>query len=403
MKSKCDWLIKHTQCLYCVALAVFVISLLLESTLLSYDSEVNGNGFFNQVLQLMRYSAYGISLLLICTNIINKQYSHTKLTVYLISFLITAASSFVTQDKTYMLYTLLFIAAEKIPTRKIFLIYFTCQLVVLLSMSIGTQLGLITDIVLDIRSRSLLGFRWSSYAPYYLMFIEMSYIALKCGKLKWYEGLSFVSFATWLFYKTNSRFAFILTIFISVFFMLYHVWPQLNHLLSKHKRIIVLLPFVIAIGAILLHYCYDSSCPFMKALNSLLSHRLRLGSSAISEYGFSLLGNPNIQWIGNGLGTAEGAYNYVDCSYLQILLSSGILVLSLILVIYSIILWLTLAKEKYYLTWLVLCVMLFAIFEPRLANMTYNPFMLLCVTEADGKWDKQNMFFISGNRNGGPS
>lgn len=92
---------------------------------------------------------------------------------------------------------------------------------------------------------------------------------------------------------------------------------------------------VVAIFAILLHAFYNPQNTIYFQLNKLLSGRLALGQNAMSEYGISLFGK-DIEWIGfNMEETLRGTYNYVDCSYVKILLDHGILFLGIVLLAYA--------------------------------------------------------------------
>ena len=73
----------------------------------------------------------------------------------------------------------------------------------------------------------------------------------------------------------------------------------------------------------------------LSAINSFLGNRLSLGQTSILRYGFSIWGNPNIEWIGNGLTfdgqKAVGTYLWVDCLYLQLFQRYGIVFLVAVL------------------------------------------------------------------------
>ena len=150
------------------------------------------------------------------------------------------------------------------------------------------------------------------------------------------------------------------------------------------KKLFVFFPSVICVFAIAIHYFYNPDNELWMKLNDLLSGRLRLGKQGIAEYGISLLGN-SIKWVGYSADAVEGTYNYVDCSYLQILLEYGLIFLVMVIAIYTVIIYKAVKNENYFLLWSVIFVLIFSITEPRLMNLSFNPFPLLVMCNLDSK------------------
>ena len=72
---------------------------------------------------------------------------------------------------------------------------------------------------------------------------------------------------------------------------------------------------------------YSSSNSIMDKLNHALSGRLDLGHRAFSDIGVTLFGQ-EVKWVGMGNHTNDmvpEGYNFVDCSYLNILFTFGII------------------------------------------------------------------------------
>lgn len=87
---------------------------------------------------------------------------------------------------------------------------------------------------------------------------------------------------------------------------------------------------------------------------------------------FPLLGT-KIEWIGFSHNATAGAYNYVDCSYMQILLENGLIPLVIIIAVYTYIMYMAVKEKDFYLQTAVLLITAFSITEPRLLNLAYNP------------------------------
>ena len=84
--------------------------------------------------------------------------------------------------------------------------------------------------------------------------------------------------------------------------------------------------------------------------------------------------------IENSYKENSGVYNYVDCSYLQILLEYGIVFLLICVLMYSYILYKAYQENNIYLCCCIIIILVFSITEPRLLNLMYNPFPLLAVS-----------------------
>ena len=94
------------------------------------------------------------------------------------------------------------------------------------------------------------------------------------------------------------------------------------------------------------------------------------------EYGLSLFGK-NIEWVGFGVGAdPTKVYNYVDCSYVQILLSYGIIILLIVIFAYFLIIKQAYVKKDYMFILIILSILILNITEPRLINIIYNPFII---------------------------
>lgn len=126
-----------------------------------------------------------------------------------------------------------------------------------------------------------------------------------------------------------------ISIITIIIFAIYRLNVNNGRFIQKLKGVFIASPVVVAIFAILLHAFYNPQNTIYFQLNKLLSGRLALGQNAMSEYGISLFGK-DIEWIGfNMEETLRGAYNYVDCSYVKILLDHGILFLGIVLLAYT--------------------------------------------------------------------
>lgn len=129
---------------------------------------------------------------------------------------------------------------------------------------------------------------------------------------------------------------------------------------------------IFAVVCIFLAVLFTCSSPFFLRLNDELHWRLSLGHRAIAEYG--------IHWITAdipiyGISSVDGFYNFLDCSYVAILLRNGILALVLYLIFVTSIQY---RQKKYIYGVVILSVCaLSCVEEHHLSELPYNFFLLL--------------------------
>ena len=166
-----------------------------------------------------------------------------------------------------------------------------------------------------------------------------------------------------------------------MFFWIFKSNRFINTVTALFKRLILLSPFLIAFFSIMLHALYNQESGFWTKLNDMLSNRLALGKNAIVEYGLSLFGKPIIWKAWEYKVETVDDYNYVDCSYLNILLLNGLLFLLVVLVAYWFIMKKAYDSRNYHLVWICFFILVLSITEPRLVHLSYNPFILLVLTK----------------------
>lgn len=143
---------------------------------------------------------------------------------------------------------------------------------------------------------------------------------------------------------------------------------------------------IFAAVCILLAVLFTCSSPFFLRLNDELHWRLSLGHRAIAEYGIHWI-TPDIPIYGMS-SSVDGFYNFLDCSYIAILLRNGILALVLYL---SFVTSIQYRHKKYIYGVVILAVCaLSCVEEHHLSELPYNFFLLLVFADlnADRKTEE---------------
>ena len=368
--------IRKTEVVFLLAFFVYMSANTLDLTAVAFGQGNDRVSLINIFTKMARYVAYILlAFKVICSNIYNRKWIKLFLDVSCV-IAISFLGSF---NKTIIFYLLIFIAACNVEENYIIKISCAVQSVILFVCVIGSRIGVIKDYVRQDggRIRHFLGFSWTTTGAILFVFILLQYIYLKKGKLSIWEDIIALGISLYLYKMTNSRFAFLISIVTIIIFAIYRLNVNNGRFIQKLKGVFIASPVVVAIFAILLHAFYNPQNTIYFQLNKLLSGRLALGQNAMSKYGISLFGK-DIEWIGfNMEETLKGTYNYVDCSYVKILLDHGILFLSIVLLAYAYMLKKSIQKKQYYYTWILMIIMVFSITEPRLFDITFNPFIVL--------------------------
>lgn len=352
----------------------FSISVIFELT------DLVGNYRILQLtFKLIRYIGYVFCCLKIFEELIEKK----KIYLIFLMFAIFGISCIKSTNKTMILYSLTLIAAMNINEKRIMKISLLIQGLVLFFTVSLSQIGILQD-YLFVRNeehyRHALGFMWTTTAPILFFFFMLIFFYLKKDAVKIYIILLLECINGWLYAMTDSRMIFMLSSVFLFFMIIQKLNPNRWKWICKFSTIYKFLPEIICGMSLLTFLFFDEQKIFWIQINTILSNRLRLGVSAIKEYGFSLFGK-NIEWIGfttktPTIETAIG-YNYVDSSYLQLSLNYGIVFTIVILIIYSVVIYKAVKKRDYYLVSIVIAILVFSITEPRLMNLAFNPFPLL--------------------------
>ena len=120
---------------------------------------------------------------------------------------------------------------------------------------------------------------------------------------------------------------------------------------------------------------YSSENPLTAFLNRLINFRLSYGKKGVDLFGFSLLGQ-YIPMIGNGGSVKESEmYFFLDCSYMNLALQFGIVLLGIILIICSVIGFSAIQKKNWVLLWILAVVAVQCMIEHHMMDISYNPFL----------------------------
>ena len=116
---------------------------------------------------------------------------------------------------------------------------------------------------------------------------------------------------------------------------------------------------------------YDSSRKFLAFLNTLLSERLRFGKMGLIQHGVSLFGS-DVVWE-----TDASKYNYIDSSYINIMICYGLIVFLVVIVGFTIAGRFAVKENNRAMCLALLLWFARAVIDPQLFLLWFNPFLFL--------------------------
>lgn len=221
------------------------------------------------------------------------------------------------------------------------------------------------------RLRHSLGYIYCTYVSNYFLsiVIELHYLKLR-RKSRWklwqYTLILFLNIIVYQYTKTRMAFLLILFIFLVEFYQRIIKKYRMGALFYFLCRYSFIFLFLLSL---LLTVLYNPSNVILRFLNNLLSQRIRFAQSGISTWGISLFGR-SVTW-----SNMADTYNYIDSSYINILICYGVLILMIIIAGLTITLWKASKIHDVALCTALLFWAIKAMIDPQLFLLWFNPFM----------------------------
>lgn len=257
-----------------------------------------------------------------------------KLLLLILLFAITAQCLIITFNNDLLLCIILIVGSYGIDFKKILKIYLLESVVLTILTTCAAIAGLIPNIINHQygRTRYALGSIWCTDYSAKVFFMLLICLYLYSRKMRWFHWIGLLAVCSAVFAATFGKLDFICMILsIAVFFfheMLQKRDGKLKDMWKTflEKGAVFFTPCAAALMTILT-LIYTPSNSLLQKLNNALSGRLGLGHRAFSDIGVTVFGQ-EVTWIGMGNHSNDmvpEGYNFVDCSYLNILFTFGII------------------------------------------------------------------------------
>lgn len=277
----------------------------------------------------------------------------------------------------------LILGAKGLNYQSILKIYLLVKAMFIISVVLGSQLGILENLVYNQhgRIRESFGFIYPTDFAAQVFFVIGAWAILRQMRLTGLELVGMVLLAVFLKWKCDARTSTICILCIVggvIFVKLAERFGKQNSVCEKIQKALKIgflsLPYIFAGTMILACRFYNPDNRILAWMNKLTSQRLRLGRKTFDSYNMNLFGQ-YIEMAGNGGTTEKPAdYTFIDCSYNNILMRFGLVVFIAVMLLITFIMF------KYYQSILVMGVLavicLHSVMEHHLLEIHYN-FMLL--------------------------
>ena len=363
--------IKPEEILYMSGLFIYIMCMMVYLTV--PGKQIFESGSMLIILKLLRYSSYLLTSMGLFYQNIKRRYIIGAAFIFVLLIFNVVASN----EKITFFFFLFIMFSYQIGTDKVLMSALSAQLCIVLVTVALCKLGIISDYIFleGGRTRHSLGFQWTTTPAIIYFFIVLEIIYLRKNKMRIVEYVALFLGHSFFYMATRTRMTYAIGCLVLIVFFLYNHSRVIKGIIEKFNLLFICFPCMAGVVSIAMHFFYNKNVSVWVKLNSFLNNRLMLGKNGFEKYGVTLWGQ-SIEWIGNSYDTLKGEYNYVDCSYVQILLQQGVIFLLIVLAIYTIIIYEAIKRGDYYLCGICIFILIYSITEPRLFDLSFNPFPL---------------------------
>ena len=362
------------EVLFFCALLCEVVSLMVRMTTIPYMFE---GDFCWTVLKMLRYAGY----MLIVVKFAFEKISQKEMIVIGGLVLLLGIDSTLSSRELFMMFIFIY-GMKGVRFNRIMQVLLPCFIACFAMIVIGSQIGLVDNWVYgldDGRIRYALGFFYPSHVASVLFYMTILFCYVKKDRLKLWHVILLELINLWQYGQTDTKAGTILT--AAALFVFYGISRQKKDLSSGIAGKCLIFAFPGCAFLSLFACLFYGRLPFLEGINHFLTDRIALGWRGIQSYGIHLFGQ-KIQWVGHGgvgqiVDSPQGVYNYVDCSYMNILLEHGLIVWLVIIAGFTLASVCAVRAHEIYLAAALLFVAGYSMIEPRLLELGFNPFMLV--------------------------
>ncbi len=318
----------------------------------------------------------------------------------------TVMDFFKTGSSIMIVLLLLVVAAKGIDFKNILRVYIIVVGSIVAFAFICSLMGVIINLKYYVPDEKLFrnsfGIVYCTDFAAHVFFLILAYFYVRSEKLKWYDYLLAIIVTALTYKYTRGDLDFITSVLTIILFAIGNLigiqkGTKAKYLVKTNnciwKNIAMISMTSCCVFMYLFTINYSDSTKWMTDFNEFISGRLNIGQKTLSETGFGLFGT-KITMHGAGGNTAPNGdnYNFIDCSYVYVLVMSGLTLLLIFLAVYAY----SAHKngEDVYLMYAIILISINCMIAHHLQDISYNPFTLMIMAKVltEGKENEKSKY-----------
>ena len=273
---------------------------------------------------------------------------------------------------------LLVFSARDIEFKKLLGTFSLATFSVLIVTILASKMGIISNMLMsaDGGYRYSLGFNYVSFASQRMFFALCSYLMFRGKKISYLELLALLMSTIYMYQQTSTSSPFYLSILILTYALLSIKIFKKEFLIGNFwTKILVHYGFILAL-VIILYFCFYSSGNLFHLVDQFTHNRLRLSVNGFQNFGVSWLGQPISFTTLDIFGNFTSNYNYIDSSFVQLLVIDGLIVSAFMLFALTKVMRYFVSIQKDIVLACLGIMIIHGMFDPQMLVLRYSPLIL---------------------------
>lgn len=286
---------------------------------------------------------------------------------------------------------LLVFSARDIDFRKLLGTFSVATFLVLCLTIYASQQGIIANMFMKADSgyRFSLGFNYVSFASQRLFFALCTYLMFRGKRISYLELLALLLATIYMYRQTSTSSPFYLSILILTYALLSIKIFKKEFIIGNFlSKALAQYGFIVAL-AVILYFCFYSSDNLFHLVDQFTHNRLRLSVDGFRNFGVSWLGQPISFTTLDMFGNFTSNYNYIDSSFVQLLVIDGLIVSAFMLFALTKVMKYFISIQKDIVLACLGIMIIHGMFDPQMLVLRYSPLILfisrLFIMNSDNK------------------
>lgn len=363
--------------IYLCTLFVWVVVASLVTT--TYFIRLDGFLSLYRSLLYLTIFALLIKELLNLSNTLNYFRFHWKqlltVTVFFLAMFIVAKNRDGMLDINVLL---LVFSARDIDFRKLLGTFSLATFLVLCLTIYASQKGIIANMFMNADGgyRFSLGFNYVSFASQRMFFALCSYLMFRGKKITYIELMALLLATIYMYQQTSTSSPFYLSILILTYALLSVKIFKKEFIIGNFwTKTLLQYGFILAL-VIILYFCFYSSGNLFHLVDQFTHNRLRLSVNGFQNFGVSWLGQHIIFTTMDIFGNFTSNYNFIDSSFVQLLVIDGLVVSAFMLIALTKVMKYFVSIRKDIVLACLGIMIIHGMFDPQMLVLRYSPLIL---------------------------